>query len=481
MRAVAVQWRAVCALSAVSVLSYAQGMLLPEEYVEGKDIAVRKTPVPSFVVPEPVVRFPGMPFIYLPEDRSFTETGHLVDGIPARCAESGRVLAGSHGTVEAGIDLTVRRFTLSARAGRTDGYRDWSAADWQTFGVTWSRQPDALFSAEAARRGMQLPGPVESPFFDRHRDGWRLAMLGKRVFGETGPELTIEETRCEVEAERWNFARLSAGLPLGNWRAEGFVQDERLEGRYRRSGGGAGARWTDGGTELFLGLKAIEDAGVRLAPAVTVRLGEHLFWTVDSCFESPDIWKDVLEKNYLEGAGEIQPEERYRTALTARWQRQRYRASAWVSVAWWETLWTLADSDADGLWEPRRIPDVWEGSLRWETVWQVAPSWDVFADGEARLFSRDVDGIPRYALRCGVTGSRGKVSAGAWIECASSRRFGGEHLGGVVTGNLRTSLLLNDHSSLHLEVNNISDTRWQIVPGYPAEGRQITVSLRRNF
>jgi len=473
-----------------------QDVQTPEEYIYGQDLSIRKTEIILLPVPETRIEFPPVTLPEWPQpplsEKTAPETplekpGEIVPETKAATGRQLEVTAGKFSTFglsflhqERNLDFNQE---FSADIENSSGWRQHQRKRGIIF--SWYRNPQAWqkpsLAADIFLSEQQLPGPVGS-VLSEERENFALHFSCQQQLERWPVTLKMSESYYQIDSMRDNYFKISLEEKYGVWDYLQELEWQQTKENSLQMAGGCSLRYERQFFQLGLTAKEIQEGGFRILPQGNLNLSENWKFFLKSQYGMVDFWNQVQNSDYLEiKLARYKPEESYSLGMEYLTAGKRWSFSFQTRQTWWKSFYTWADEDGNFLYEPVRLTNLSATEMEWETTFLLTPGTRFFLQGKQIFFGKKVQYLPERELISGISWGKGHFTGNLNFVYTGPREFSGRSLPGYTRGKLHLSWNWKPDFTFLVTVDNLSGTRYQYVPGYPAPGRYFSAGFRIRF
>jgi len=457
--------------------------------------------------------------------------GGVVNIIPNLTGEQEQrfyLSGGSFGSGRGSFQLTRERWGLAFGGARTDGHRPHSAAERYDLAaqINLIQQENSLLKLYAGYRmkNAQIPESELWPGYGNQEDeNLFLNLAGKREFGNNSLEakLSYQSWDNYYEGINGDFREKDRHIST-RWGSDLTLRHDR--GAHRFLAGFAfnydninstavGIRQRHAVGLYLQDLWDLNDAlllhsGLRwdrvdqyqaLSPrlGLTWFLADHfnLGLNYGTAFRAPTM--NDLYSRWVEENPDLKPEKGYKCELTGHWKDSQMSVTANLFLSHLQDGIVWLDPDGDWISKPENIEKIKASGFNLSAAYDWGPietslgytfvdrrGWDPSRKG----FSRDLNFFGQHRFNLKGQADFGKLNINTSCQVVGARRDERFRYG-KVPGEMPDYLLLSaglryqlsTNYVIGLDVENLTDTKYQIQEGYPMPGRNFKLTLNGRY
>ena len=455
--------------------------------------------------------------------------GGVVNIIPNLTGKPGlgfTLSGGSYLSGRTGLTLIRENWGIAMGGSTTDGHRPHSATTGHYLAVQYNPldTPDGFLKVYGSYRtkSAQIPqDPFWLTYGNQDDQNFFLSLSGKKEFDHSSLEAklsyqtwdnfyeTLDENLIVTEQDRHLTSRLGTDLTyrlergthrfLAGLDFNYDTTDSTATGFHRRRGIGLYLQdlW-DLNDYLLLHSGVRWDRIGDFQPALSPRLG--LTWFINdqfnlgvnygTAFRIPTM-NDMYGK--WGGNPDLKPEQGKKVELTTSWQKGALTFSANVFRSLLRDGIVWADPDGDGTFLPENVEKLKTAGFSLRSAYNWGPiitglnytyldqrGWDPLNAG----FTRDLNFFGQHQVNLKVQAKWGRFrikTRGQVVAARRDERFLDSTMPDYFLLSTALDYQLDEHCTLNLALENLTDTKYEIQYGYPMPGRCFRLNLKIRY
>ena len=219
-------------------------------------------------------------------------------------------------------------------------------------------------------------------------------------------------------------------------------------------------------------IKVIENYGTRFIPYFVYPFTANLNLEINGSYRIPDLWKDVIGKNWTEIKKEtLKPEEEYWITLNYNRKGENYKINSGTKYSWFKSFYTWSDIDKNFLFQPfsenfNQVSFYLNYSKNFNT------NLKYFFDFEKSIRSKDIEYLPENIVNSGFIFTHPPIIFKLWAQYNGKRISNGKKIGSFVLINCDIKYK-REKWEAGIKIENIGNKKFFEVEGYPGERREI--------
>ncbi|MCM8786133.1 MAG: hypothetical protein NC827_02555 [Candidatus Omnitrophica bacterium] len=452
---------------------YAQNIEIEEEIL-GQDLTTKKTEIFYILpIPSPSLTFPQLPEIKL-EEKGEKEKIEIVEKIEIpeekekeKFEEKRKIylkgVIGNFKTKGFDINYNDEKINLIFSNFYTENYRPNS----EFFNSNFCFSLANIFNLDFKIGQMQLPGPITNPFLIE-RDFLNLKWdFEKRL---SFFNFNFFHNFYSIDKNNANFFKLKIDNDFENFVLVTEIEKDIFENQQNFSISEHIILEKEK-FQIKTILKFVEGNGLKFLPNFLFKINENFSFFLNSDFEIPDLWKDLIIENCKELKKErILPEEIYKGGIKFEYRNIKFELSQSYNKRYiWENI------DSNDLYEPHR-ENFYQTQFLINSKIPLNNNLKIFFEIEKNFFEKEILYLPEYSGNSGIEFENKKIKLKIWNSFNGERKFSKRDLKSFSTLNFE--LLFKGKIETCFGLYNIFNQEYEIFPDYPGEKRKFLFSIR---